>query len=459
MNAYESYLNDLISRNKDTFKDHDGIQWINSREAKTYQAKRNQYLANLPSDTGWLFKNTKPWINSISLGCRLCGQGQWSCLFITGQCNARCFYCPATQEGDHIPETQGLKFSSPENYAAYLNFFGFKGCSFSGGEPLLVFDRLLHFLKIIRRNTSPDTYIWMYTNGMAASHEKLKRLADEGLNEIRFNIGATGYSLEKLRLAKDLFPSLTVEIPSIPYNTKKLIKEIPEMIDAGVTHINLHQLRLTPYNAKNLKKRSSIFLHGEAPTVLKSELDALELIRLAGEKGWPLGINYCSFQYKNRFQTAGFRNQIAQRLAGNEKITENGFIRNIYGIEKGRITDIETPLAEIKQWIENGTLHRMDETLLSGFPDKYARIYIDFLSIQLEDGGKPARSSVNILQIDSKSYQYHMERVVDPIMIDGSKIQALRALIYGNGKKIPGDSDLFRIWKYSFIESGIRNYF
>lgn len=46
----------------------------------------------------------------------------------------------------------------------------------------------------------------------------------------------------------------------------------------------------------------------------------------------------------------------SHKLAGSEKITENDFIRNIYGIGKGRIFDIHLSLLEIKRWIKDGTL-------------------------------------------------------------------------------------------------------
>jgi pyruvate formate-lyase activating enzyme-like uncharacterized protein len=459
MDAYEMYLNDLINVNRDFFKDQDGLRWINSREANTYQGKWEKLLEKIPQKTRWSFKNTKPWINGLSPGCRLCGEGKWSCLFITGQCNAHCFYCPAKQQGDHVPESQGLKFTHAEDYAVYLNYFGFKACSFSGGEPMLVFDRLLHFLKIIRKYTSPDIYIWMYTNGIMVTREKLKMLADEGLNEIRFDIGATNYRIDKLSLAKGLFSNLTVEIPSIPNKTEALKELIPRMIDNGVTHLNLHQLRLTRFNVNHLKRRSYIFLHGEAPTVLKSELDALELILHAGEKGWPMGINYCSFQYKNRFQQAGFRNQLALKLAHQEKITENGFIRRLYGMPLENAPDFYPSTGLIYQWIRNGFLQLLDESQLADSRERYAWIFIEFLKIQFANTDTPGDTSDKILVINDQSYRWSLERSDPPIAIDRTRIPALLSLISGKGKWIPGDPDLFMIWKYSFVESGFRNYF
>ncbi len=75
----------------------------------------------------------------------------------------------------------------------------------------------------------------MYTNGILADETKLKALADENLNEIRFDIGATGFSLDKVKLAKGIIPNITIEIPSIPEEKDRIIAMLPQMIEAGVT--------------------------------------------------------------------------------------------------------------------------------------------------------------------------------------------------------------------------------
>jgi len=72
--------------------------------------------------------------------------------------------------------------------------------SFSGGEPLLFQDRLFDYLNEIRTVCSPDLYVWMYTNGILADKKVFSKLASLGLDEVRFDIGATAYSLEKIRL-------------------------------------------------------------------------------------------------------------------------------------------------------------------------------------------------------------------------------------------------------------------
>jgi pyruvate formate-lyase activating enzyme-like uncharacterized protein len=166
MNPYSVYLNNLVNKNKSNFAEYPNIKWLNPYQALEAHEKRDKLMSSLSEKL--LFKETKPFHHQISEGCKLCGQGLWSCLFITNKCNASCFYCPSTQLKDEVPATQSLTFETAESYADYINFFGFKGVSFSGGEPLLFFDRTLHYLKIVRKMCSPDLYIWMYTNGILA---------------------------------------------------------------------------------------------------------------------------------------------------------------------------------------------------------------------------------------------------------------------------------------------------
>ena len=192
MDSYSKYLNSLINRNKEIFSEFHDIKWLSGGQAEKAKRKRENLLNEIGDN--FLFKETKPYFNQISKGCMICGQGKWSCLFITGKCNAGCFYCPAPQLQDEVPTSQNLNFETADAYAEYINFFKFKGVSFSGGEPLLFFDRTLEYLQKIREKCSPNIYTWMYTNGILADENKFKLLAEAGLDEIRFDIGATKYS-------------------------------------------------------------------------------------------------------------------------------------------------------------------------------------------------------------------------------------------------------------------------
>ena len=251
------------------------------------------------------YAGTKVDCNGLSPGCRCCGDGAWSCLFINGRCNGQCFYCPTAQDDDGPPVTNGLAFSSPEDYAAYVAALGFSGVSISGGEPLLAPELTLAYLSAVRQRCGDAVHLWMYTNGTMLTVDLCRRLRDAGLDEIRFDLGA------------------------VRYNLKELLKlKMVEMAEAGVNHLNLHQMRLTPHNFGPLTERGYTFLHGEKVTLLESELCALRSVRFGLEQGIPLPVNYCSFPYKRRFQHAAARRRAALTVCtADELVTEPGYLR------------------------------------------------------------------------------------------------------------------------------------
>ncbi len=252
MSAYTQFLNDLTNKNNLQYPDFKNqIKWVSYSDALEKEEERNKIIANLEHKLNRSFKNTKLWSNSLSKGCQLCGEGEWSCLFITGKCNANCFYCPANQQTDVIPSTQLTSFEHVDDYIQYLDFFGFKGASLSGGEPLLFFERTLNYVLNIKKYFGDKIYLWIYTNGILGSEEIYRKLANAGIDEVRFDIGATNYNLKFLIKAKNIIPNISVEIPAVPEEFDKLKRVIPELISIGVSNLNLHQLRLTNYNALN----------------------------------------------------------------------------------------------------------------------------------------------------------------------------------------------------------------
>lgn len=306
------------------------LAWISDSQAIQAERLRGDYIKALQDTISFLFKETKPVYGQLSPGCQICGSGAWSCLFINGKCNCRCFYCPTVQDDISVPTTNRVPFNRSTDYVDYVAHFGFKGVSISGGEPLLTIDRTLDYIQAVRKKQGDGFHIWLYTNGTLLTRDYALRLKAAGLNEIRFDISAAHYDLSKIALAAGVIPIITVEIPAIPEDMDRLSDLTPQMADAGVNFLNLHQLRLTPFNHKNLKNRPYTFLHGPKVTVLESELMVFSLLQKAAHFKWPLSINYCSFVYKNRFQGAGTRARNARFIVkGHESITENGYIRSL----------------------------------------------------------------------------------------------------------------------------------
>jgi pyruvate formate-lyase activating enzyme-like uncharacterized protein len=325
------YRNRMVERNRLEYGiTYDDINWINFQDVLELEMERDVLLKELNNMVEWGCKGTKTDVSKLSPGCQLCAEGQWSCLFINGKCNCKCFYCPAPQNEMGVPVTQTLAFEDPYQYVDYIRQFDFKGVSFSGGEPFLTYDKMLRFLKVLRKEFNDDLYIWGYTNGTLVDEKKLKLLADEGLNELRFDIGATNYDLRFVKKALGIIPNVTVEIPAVPDEVELITNSISELYDKGLSFLNLHQLRLTPYNMQRFMARAYKVAHGPRATLPESEIAALRILKNLRAFSSDFPVNYCSYVYKDRFQKSGLRHKLAPQTALNwEDITENGYVRNL----------------------------------------------------------------------------------------------------------------------------------
>lgn len=320
----------LTQNQKDFGEQYLSLVFPDSLALEVANQKRSDYLTELQETAVFGAAGTKLNMHRLSPGCRICTEGGWSCLFINGKCNCRCFYCPTAQDKVGEPTTNSVEFVRPADYVAYLERLGFTGSSLSGGEPLMTPERSIAFIRAIKDRFGPNMHVWLYTNGALATTDILMKLRDAGLDEIRFDIGAINYNLTPLQKAVGLIPTVTVEIPAIPEEKERMKGMLGVLRDIGVQHLNLHQLRLTPFNFDHLQVRKYLYIHGEKVTVLDSELAALEILLHGIRMGIDLPINYCSFPYKNRFQSRASRQRNASFLIKVfEAMTENGFIRTL----------------------------------------------------------------------------------------------------------------------------------
>ncbi|HOW40239.1 MAG TPA: radical SAM protein [Bacteroidales bacterium] len=237
--------------------------------------------------------------NHLSLGCQLCQQGKWLCIFLTYKCNAGCSFCPAPCNDDRIVSSFGNK---KEEILSYLKDSEFKGLSFSGGDPFLVYDRLLEWLIYFRKHL-PDFYIWVYTSGLEVSVDKMKELVANGMNEIRFNIAATGYLNDRIweviSAAGKLFPHVSIEIPSIERDFRLAEKALERMNENGVRFLNLHDLILNDETAENVNG-TPFLLNKVIPLIYdRTSIGNTErIIDLARQRNYGFIINHCSMNRK-----------------------------------------------------------------------------------------------------------------------------------------------------------------
>ncbi|MBD3267850.1 radical SAM protein [bacterium] len=455
---------------RDYSTEYASLNWVTEEQALHAMKKRRALLTELKNQAVSTCKSTKVDGSNLSPGCKICAQGDWSCLFINGRCNCRCFYCPAPQDVDIQPTTNTVTFPQPNDYLDYIETLGFAGVSLSGGEPFLTFEKTLQFLQAVQSRFGDSIHTWLYTNGTLATPDKLNQLKKAGLKEIRFDIGATRMKLEAAKQAVDIIDTVTVEIPAIPEEFETMKQTIREMAAAGINHLNLHQLRLTPHNLPHLARRNYTFLHGERATVLESELTALQLIHWAYKQEIKLPINYCSFVYKNRFQRAAARRKSAAFVKKpHENVTENGYIR---------LLELEGPPEDVSALVDRLQQHEKDNALWALFPRQNRlclhaslwslidfprfRAFVSYAEAKILDAVTYRNYFVELPINPSRNLFVEKAHVTEKIQLDTKTAEKLRAFtLSGNAPKTNNFSHPTwqRLQEFETIQEGLQDYY
>jgi pyruvate formate-lyase activating enzyme-like uncharacterized protein len=313
------------------------VKWLDDKEALKANATRDRLLQDVLPKVGTSFLGKKFHIGPLSPGCAQCVRGTWTCGFFSSQCNADCFFCPGRLlrfDKKRFLHADGLNFKKEDDFLTYLEKTDNNGVSFSGGECLLHFDRLLNAIRAVRGRFGKKIHLWIYTNGRLVDEPKLKKLRQAGLDEIRINISVDRYNLRAVRLAARFIPTVTVEIPMIPEDYDTLFQCLPRLKKAGCGYLNIHQIYATNFNYKRLAERGYTLLQGAGltPPTFEPEIAALKLLKAASDADIGLPINYCTWEYRSQV-TGWSRRRRAAVLAKKryEDITPAGYLRRISG--------------------------------------------------------------------------------------------------------------------------------
>ena len=271
--------------------------------------------------------NASDSMQNLSQGCRHCQNGRWLCVFLTFRCQADCHFCTSPYDDDRIWTEFGPNL---DDVTAVLSEGHYQGVSFTGGDCFLVPDRVLTWLTHLH-DRFPNLYYWVYTNGLAARPKHMKPLAQAGMNEIRFNIAATGYDnttvLKHIQAACQIFEHVAVEIPSIPQEYPQLIDVLPRLAEFGVQYLNLHEYWLSardPLIKTSAKGLCTFNLTDLLIYDTESLANTERIITFCQEHKLPLAINNCSIQRKERQMLHRRRNWAHRTRQSFERIADDG---------------------------------------------------------------------------------------------------------------------------------------
>ncbi len=235
-------------------------------------------------------------------GCRSCLLGTGlNAIRKTNKCNLKCKFCYNYGEledihpvGEDMWEIGGTKFYEKDIDLLLSIHKKPTGVSYVYLEPFMEIEK---YYSIIKKFSDAKIYQHLYTNGTLATEESLKTLGEAGLNEIRFNLGASKCSdkvIENIRLAKKYIKNVGIETPMTPEFFKTFFKKKQSIFNTKLDFINCAELHLNENNINNYYGENMyISRQGYVSPIWSREL-TLEFMKIADEENWDLAVHDCS---------------------------------------------------------------------------------------------------------------------------------------------------------------------
>lgn len=234
-------------------------------------------------------------------GCRSCLLGTGlSAVRRTNRCNLRCPFCYDYGEmelqppiGDGYWEIGGTRYREDDLDLLLSVDHPPTGIAYVYLEPFMEIEK---YYGVIRRFHKAGVYQHLYTNGTLATEDNLRALGEAGLDELRFNLGASGCAdsvIEAIGIAKKYIPMVGIETPMTPELYDAFLRKQDAILATGLDFINCAELHLNPNNLENyFGENLYLYRQGYLSPIWSHEL-TLKLMRRAAEEKWPVAVHDC----------------------------------------------------------------------------------------------------------------------------------------------------------------------
>lgn len=300
-------------------------------------------------------------VGVLPMGCIQCREGAKLVLFITGLCDKECFYCPVSRDKMY----RDVMFANERpvhagDWAVVLDeceLIQAKGAGITGGDPMVVPDRVVEALKVMKGRYGPNFHTHLYTS-CAFDLAWISKLKEAGLDEIRFHPDARDYVNMRrswhhpaIEEALRVGLTVTVEIPCIPGKADDILALAAYLEKMGAHGLNLNELEFSDPNIANLKRFGYQPANDETQSVAGSRDTALEVLeRWRQAHSGPaaksaFAVHFCSSPYKDAIQLMQrFRRRAGQVARPFEEQTEEGtlvfgVLQPGIGVEAGEVAE------------------------------------------------------------------------------------------------------------------------
>ncbi|MFB0917917.1 MAG: radical SAM protein [Clostridiaceae bacterium] len=239
-------------------------------------------------------------------GCKSCLLGTGlNAIRKTNKCNLNCKFCYNYGELDDIPPVGADMWGIGETkfYEKDIDLLLSiqkkpSGVSYVYLEPFMEIEK---YYGVIKKFKAHGIYQHLYTNGTLATEETLKALGEAGLNELRFNLGASGTSdrvIKNIGIAKKYIPSVGIETPMTPEFFDAFMKKKDMILETGLDFINCAELHLNENNLENYFGENMYMSRmGYVSPIWSREL-TLKLMKIADDENWDITVHDCSNRTK-----------------------------------------------------------------------------------------------------------------------------------------------------------------
>jgi len=263
----------------------------------------------------------------LAKGCQLCVKGQKMVLFVTGLCSRNCDFCPLSglRKNQKVTYANERKIKKFKEIIEEVKNSNAKGCSLTGGDPLLKLSRTLSFAKKLKRYFGQNFHIHIYVSTKLVTEKKLKKLA-EYVDEIRFHPDLEknlSEEAEKINLAKKFWKkeNIGIELPIFPDKEKEIL-EIAKLTNQTISFLNLNELESGEFSEEKITRKYKI--NPDGYTIKNSISAGKKIIKKLAKQFPKLNIHLCTARLKNWHQ---YRNRLKNyKISKYGKKTDEGTV-------------------------------------------------------------------------------------------------------------------------------------
>lgn len=292
---------------------------------------------------------------SLSQGCILCHQGAKMVLFVTGRCHRNCWYCPLSSERKNTDTVfaNEVPVDVPSQIIEVAESMSALGTGVTGGEPLLVLDKVVEYCGLLKEHFGNEHQIHLYT-AKAPSGEDLAALQGV-VDEIRLHpprecwetILASDF-IRSAKRAKEMGFDIGIEVPALP-GLDLLIPALP-----CLDFLNINELEWGETNAYQMRERGYDLADPLHNAIDGAKTWAEELVK--HDK-----VHWCSSAFKDSVQLRERLKRIAQNTARPfDEITDDGTV--VYGVLEPGAGSYDAAVLFVRE--------RLDPDSFTIFPDR-----------------------------------------------------------------------------------------